>query len=292
MHARQLVTILSICLSQAHARSIPTVSDPLEPIVRLVTTPHEVLGAAPDLKETEKAAIQQSPYLYSHQIAAGLAETTDSLHYLSSEPQTAFSSLMAGSLLGYYRTIMQDLPKETKESRLQIYRNSFYSRTRDVANHMGPEVWNTHATLAKKSLENGLQDVVLEFQKSQMTPAGDEKILNRIEILAQKFKNSKKHQEIMEEISKAVAHMKTHLPYNVNLGEMKYLSAEEVESALKGTNIGGHPDAIPVNYFLVHHEPATHQISPAKTPITNSRQAQLPPSQPKVATAPTAAAAA
>ncbi|KAA1113870.1 hypothetical protein PGTUg99_009498 [Puccinia graminis f. sp. tritici] len=63
MHVRQLVTILGICLSQAHAISIPTASDPLEPIVRLVTTPHEVLGAAPDLKETEKTAIQQSPYL-------------------------------------------------------------------------------------------------------------------------------------------------------------------------------------------------------------------------------------
>jgi hypothetical protein len=267
-------------------------SDPIESIVRLVTTPHEVLGAAPDLKETEKTAIQQSPYLYFHQIAAGLAETSDSLHYLSSEPKTAFSSMMAGSLLGYYRTIMQDLPEETKESRLRIYRDSFYSRTRDVAEHMPPEVWNTHAALAKKSLENGLQDVVLEFQKSQMAPAGDEKILKRIEILTQKFKDNKKHQEIMEEISKAVAHMKTHLPYNVNLGEMKFLSPEEVESALKGTNIKGHPDALPANYFLVHHEPATRQISPAKTPTANPKQAQLPSSQPKVATTPMVAAAA
>lgn len=261
-----------------HASVLLEPDQTIKSIVTLITAPHEALEAsAPGLSPEQANRLRHSPYLYSNQLKAGFAETGNSLLYIGRGPSEAHTPLIQGSLFGYAHTLVEDLPPEVKTRRLEIYRDSLYSRISDLAKDLGPE-WkegSQHGAAAVKNLEAELNRAVLELQKVHVAPAGNQQALAEIKIAAQRFKDT--HKDLLEKLSQWESHIQTHLPTNFKLSPMKYLDAEQVEAALQETNQGEHFKALPVN-FLLHEHPAPKNLPAAPSHHLNTLPAQVPAS--------------
>ncbi|KAH9454626.1 hypothetical protein MJO28_007620 [Puccinia striiformis f. sp. tritici] len=261
MQVRQLVTALGICLPYLHASLVPKSlrqeDQSLKSIVSLVTTPHEHLNS--DALGLDKAQegplreLRESPYLYARQLAAGHQEAMSSLLHVSKKGDNSYTPLVMQSLLGYSHTIVVDLPEEIKTRRLSLFRNAFYSRLRDISDSIRPEQWMEHLAGAKHNLEVELQVAIMESQKRVVGPIGDKETLEHYAELAKKW--HKEHKELLDHMVERSEHLKTHLPYNYNLGPIEYISIKDVESALAKMTDAGHPGAFPV-------DPATHRTLP------------------------------
>ncbi|PLW24028.1 hypothetical protein PCANC_04865 [Puccinia coronata f. sp. avenae] len=291
MQLRQLVTVLGFCLSQVYA--IPAV-DPdtdatVRSIVQLVTAPHEALETGTSkLSKDQIRDVGETPYLYSHQIVAGLGEAHNSLAYLAEGENGKISSLIEGSMLGYTHTILAELPENVKKSRFEIYRNSLYSRIHDFVRQVGPQAWHEKAQVAVGNLKNELQQAILKLTKVQVSPAGDKEILEKIKKITAQFQED--HKAILQKMSRMEKHMITHLPSQYELAPMEYRSVEEVENALKETNVAHVPAAMPVD-FVIHQHPVPEKASPVSEKVSSPPTHHVLHAQPP-ATLPQAAAAA
>jgi len=286
MQIRQLVTILGICLSQVHAMVPSEADQTAKSIVTLITAPHEALEAnVPGLTAKKANLIRESPYLYANQLRAGILETGSSLLYVGVGPAQAHTPLIRRSLLGYSLTLAEDLPRDVKTRRLAIYRDSLYSRISDLAKQLGPD-WTEgkqRGTVAIKNLKAELGQVLLEFEKVHMAPAGNEEALEKMRVETQRFVDT--HKGFLEKLSQWERHIKAQLPNNFNLPPMKYLDVQQVEAALQETNQGEHFKALPVN-ILPHEHPAPAKLSAAPSHHANTLPApQVPASRPMVAAA-------
>jgi hypothetical protein len=234
MQLYQLITVLGLCLSQAHAMAItPMHDDAIKSLTMLVTSPDNVLEKSPVFSSVADAVHQKARTLDHQQFHQEIFNMAAPL--LNGHEENAV--YLAESLMGYRQTA--DLLKKNEnpvlKERLQIYRNAVYSQVKDLA-HSLPEKFSADAL---EKIHSKLMNFLTV--KGGVPPSDHAAAL---EAFAQKFKESVAHSTSPDSQIK-----------------FEYLSRKAINEQLEKTKS-------PVPHFSkAHHEPHFSAAVPAGMPV-------------------------
>ncbi|PLW19637.1 hypothetical protein PCANC_04863 [Puccinia coronata f. sp. avenae] len=250
MQLYQLITVLGLCLSQAHAMAItPMHDDAIKSFTMLVTSPDNVLEKSPVFSSVADAVHQKAHTLDHQQFHQEIFNMAAPL--LNGHEENAV--YFAESLMGYRQTA--DLLKKNEnpvlKERLQIYRNAVYSQVKDLA-HSRPEKFSADAL---EKIHSKLMNFLTV--KGGVPPSDHAAAL---EAFAQKFKESVAHSTSPDSQIK-----------------FEHLSRKAINEQLEKTKspVLPHPILVDGQYFQgmashfskAHHEPHFSAAVPAGMPV-------------------------